>query len=114
MVKIEENGGSPPEVVEAPALCDSGRGEGGEALGVVEVPPLCDSGAVKGGIPLTLALVLPVCDSADGISVKVLSTAEPVEGVEGAIETPVAGGDGASDLRRSSPGPSGPRSSQAL
>ena len=111
MVKIEENGGSPPEVVEAPALCDSGRGEGGEALGVVEVPPLCDSGAVKGGIPLTLALVLPVCDSAGGISVKVLSTAEPVEG---AIESPVAGGDGASDLRRSSPGPSGPRSSQAL
>lgn len=29
MVKIVENGGSPPEVVEAPALC-----------GIVEIPPL--------------------------------------------------------------------------
>jgi hypothetical protein len=40
MVKIVENGGSPPEVVGAPALCDSGGVEGGEALGIVEVPPL--------------------------------------------------------------------------
>lgn len=40
MVKIVENGGSPPEVVEASALCDSGGVEGGEALGILEVPPL--------------------------------------------------------------------------
>jgi hypothetical protein len=57
MVKIVENGGSPPEVVEAPALCDSGGVNGGSTVAIVGV----------GAAPALL-----VCDSAGGISVKVL------------------------------------------
>jgi hypothetical protein len=96
-------GGATLSIVEVPPFWDPGAVNGGDTVEIVGV------GAVKGGDPLKLAPALPVCDSAGEINVKVLSTTEPVEG---AIEMPVAEGDGASDCRLSSPRSSGPPSSQ--